>query len=282
MTFPSRPASSFDSESHPASHAHASGVSWGAVLAGAVAGAALSLILLALGTGLGLSSISPWSNTGISATALGTAAIIWIIVTQVAASALGGYLAGRLRTRWATLHTDEVYFRDTAHGLLSWSVAMVVTAGLLTSAAASMAGSVAQGGAQMAGSAMSASTDADPNAYYVDGLMRSTQPANDPNAAAVRSEVGKILANALRNGNLPADDSTYLASVVASHTGLTQAQAEQRVSAMFTNARRAADTARKSAAHLSLWLFIALLAGAFTASVAATIGGRQRDNVQTV
>jgi len=86
------------------------------VIAGAFVAAALSLILLALGTGLGLSSVSPWSNVGASASTVSKAAIVWLIVMQVIASAMGGYLAGRLRTKWANIHNDEVYFRDTAHG----------------------------------------------------------------------------------------------------------------------------------------------------------------------
>jgi hypothetical protein len=98
--------------------AYASGVSWAAVIAGAFVAAALSLILLALGTGLGLSSVSPWSNLGASASTIGRVAIIWLIIIQIVGSAMGGYLAGRLRTKWATIHTDEVYFRDTAHGFL--------------------------------------------------------------------------------------------------------------------------------------------------------------------
>src|SRR5450830_2013313 len=115
--------------------AHASGVSWAAVMGGAVVAAALSLILLALGAGLGLSSVSPWSNVGASASTIGTAAIMWLILMQVISSSMGGYLAGRLRTKWANIHTDEVYFRDTAHGFLAWTVALVVTAAFLTSAA---------------------------------------------------------------------------------------------------------------------------------------------------
>ena len=102
--------------------------------------AALSLILLSLGTGLGFSAISPWSNNGTSAAAIGAGAIVWLIVTQVLASALGGYLGGRLRTKWTGVHTDEVYFRDTAHGLLVWAVSIVITAGFLASAAVSFAG----------------------------------------------------------------------------------------------------------------------------------------------
>jgi hypothetical protein len=93
--------------------AHSSGVSWAAVIAGAFVAAALSLILLALGGGAGLSSVSPWSGMESAATRIGVVAILWLIVTQIVASALGGYLAGRLRTRWVNVHTDEVYFRDT-------------------------------------------------------------------------------------------------------------------------------------------------------------------------
>ena len=124
--------------------AHASGVSWAAVIAGAFVAAALSLILLALGTGMGLSSVSPWSNTGASASTIGRAAIVWLIIIQIIASAMGGYLAGRLRTKWATIHTDEVYFRDTAHGFLVWAVGLVITASFLASAATSMIGGAAQ------------------------------------------------------------------------------------------------------------------------------------------
>ena len=111
----------------------ASAVSWGSITAGAAAAAALSPILLVLGVGLGLSSVSPWARDGISATSFGVSTILWLTLTQLLASAMGGYLAGRLRTRWTEVHSDEVYFRDTAHGFLAWAVASQVTAALLTS-----------------------------------------------------------------------------------------------------------------------------------------------------
>src|SRR5450631_4914901 len=122
---------------------NSSGVSWAAVIGGAFVTAALSLILLALGTGLGFSSVSLWSNVGASASTVGAAAIVWLILMQIMSSSMGGYLAGRLRTKWANIHTDEVYFRDTAHGFLTWAVALVVTAAFLTSAAAYMVGGAA-------------------------------------------------------------------------------------------------------------------------------------------
>ena len=133
--------------------AQASGVSWPAVIGGAFVTAALSLILLALGTGLGLASVSPWANVGASAATVSVAAIIWLIAMQIISAAMGGYLAGRLRTKWASIHTDEVYFRDTAHGFLSWAVAFVVTAAFLTTAATFMVGAAASGAASGAAAA---------------------------------------------------------------------------------------------------------------------------------
>ena len=119
-------------------HANAHVVSWASILVGATTIAALSLILLMLGAGLGLSSVSPWSHSGISSSSFGISTIIWIVVTQLLAAGMGGYLAGRLRTKWTGVHTDEVYFRDTAHGFMAWAVATLATAALLTSVYATL------------------------------------------------------------------------------------------------------------------------------------------------
>ena len=256
-----------------------SGVSWAAVIGGAFVTAAISLILLALGAGLGLSSVSVWSNAGERATTVGRAAIGWLIIAQILAGAFGGYVAGRLRTKWADVHTDEVYFRDTAHGLLVWAVSAVVTAGLLGSAAASMAGNAARAAARSeGGNAESSSTG--PAGYYIDGLFRSDHPAPARTDAEVRGEATRIFATALRNGSLDAGDRAYLGRSIAAQTGIGESDAEQRVSQSFATVQSEIERARKGAAHLSLWIFIALLAGAFCASFAATIGGRQRDSVK--
>ena len=129
-----------------------SAVTWSAVFAGAATTAALSLILLILGVGLGLSAVSPWSQSGVNAITLGITTIIWLTATQVIASGMGGYLAGRLRTRWDGVHNNEVYFRDTAHGFLSWGVATLVTVVLLTSTIGSILGTTINAGASVASS----------------------------------------------------------------------------------------------------------------------------------
>jgi hypothetical protein len=263
--------------------AQSSGVSWAAVLAGGFVAAAMSLMLLALGSGIGLSAVSPWSNAGASATAVGRGAILWLILMQTISASMGGYLAGRLRTKWVNVHNDEVFFRDTAHGFLVWAVALVLAAGFLGSAATRMAG---EARASEAASGVGRAAEANP--YYVDAFLRSTGGTatvtadSGANSAAVREEVGVILANAIRRGNLSDYDSAYLAQLISARTGLSPADAQARVTQVFQQAQQAADTARKAIAHSLYWLFLALLVGAFCASYAATIGGRQRDRVVEV
>ena len=286
------------------------GVSWGAVLAGAAAAAALSFILLILGVGLGLSSVSPWS---FNATAIGVSTIIWLAFMQLAASGIGGYMAGRLRVKWSAIHTDEVHFRDTAHGLLAWAVATLVTVALLAggtravlsgaidagSGVAAAVSPVAAAGAGAAGAKAGEGSSANPLDYFSDMLLRAapapaaagTPAVTDPGVTVAdqRVEIGKLFATGLSTGSLSADDRVYLGQLVAKRTGLTQAEAEARVDAVYGRAakaaadakaaaQQAAETARKAGAHTALWMFVALLLGAFVASLAATFGGRQRDH----
>jgi hypothetical protein len=265
--------------------ANSSGVSWAAVIGGGFVTAALSLILLALGAGLGFSSVSPWSNVGASASTVGKAAFIWLILMQIISSSMGGYLAGRLRTKWTNIHTDEVYFRHTAHGFLAWAVALVITAAFLASAAASMVGAPSTTSADGAGGTTGVRAQAgefDPNAYFIDTLLRSVPVKLDADSTSVYGEVKRILANALRHGAVPPEDKSYLAQLVSARTGVSQADADKRVSDVFARAQQAADMTRKIVAHSLLWAFFALLIGAFCASFAATIGGRQRDHVVIV
>jgi hypothetical protein len=262
--------------------AYSSGLSWGAVIAGAFVTAALSLILLALGAGLGLSAVSPWSNIGASASTLGKGAVLWLIVIEILASAMGGYLAGRLRTKWARIHTDEVYFRDTAHGFLAWCVGLVITAAFLTSAAMSMVGRATPSSAATSSARGASSASVDPNEYFVDMLLRSNAPNANPSDAVMRNEVGVIFANALRQGDLPGADRAYLAQLVSTRTGISGPDADKRASDIFTADQQAADAARKAVAHSLLWIFVALLIGAFCASLAATFGGMERDHVVIV
>ncbi|WP_455925733.1 hypothetical protein [Pseudomonas putida] len=277
-----------------------SGVSWAAIFAGAAAAAALSLILVLLGFGLGFSAVSPWAGEGASAKALGVGAIVWLALTQIIASGMGGYLAGRLRVKWATVHGDEVYFRDTAHGFLAWAVATLVTATLVVGSVSSVVSGGVQAGASVASGAVTAASASagaqasgnnnDYFGYFVDTLFRDDRPAAVSDDAA-HAQVTRVFARTIGNGGqLSAEDRAYLAQLVAQRTNLTPEQAQQRVDQVYGQARqavedakvaaqKAADAASKAAAYTSLWMFISLLIGAFFASLSATYGGRRRDAV---
>lgn len=250
-----------------------SAVSWAAIAAGGVAAAGFSLFMIQLGAGIGLSVVSPWSNSP-SSTAMSVTAGISLCLISIMASALGGFIAGRLRVRWVGLHTDEIYFRDTAHGFLAWAFATIISASLLASAATAVLGGATQGAASNPGLVPS-------NTYYTDMLFRSdnpTAPPASPGAQTSNDEVGRILARGLGSGQLPAADRTYVAQRVAARTGLPQAEAERRVDTVVTQAKSAADEARKAAAKIAMWMAAALLCGALAASFAAAEGGRERDD----
>jgi hypothetical protein len=260
--------------------AQASGVSWGAIAAGGIATSALSLLLLALGAGLGFSSVSPWSNSGVSARTFNIGVGLYLIVMAMVASTIGGYLAGRLRTKWAGVHTHEVFFRDTAHGFLAWAFAAVLSAAFLASAASHLATGASVGLGQAVGTAAANQSllDGVPVNNFVDTLLRADPAANRPPMdPAARGEILRIFTVGLRDGELAASDRAYLAQVVAARTGLSQAEAEKRVTDVTIQAKTALDNVRSAAAHLSLWLTASLLIGAFCASLAATEGGQLRD-----
>lgn len=282
-----------------------SAVSWKAILAGAAGSIAISMILVAFGVGVGFSVVSPWSGQGVSGTTFTVGAAIYMFCVAMLSSTIGGYLAGRLRSRWQTVNEHERYFRDSAHGFVVWAVATIITAAVLGGATSSLI----SGAASVAGPAGAASQ---PSAIYVDQLLRTnpgqgnasasqatgaqqaTSPtAGDQTAAPLqggqinmaprqnvgdRGEITRIIAPSLLKGGSVSDpDKKYLASVVAARSGLSQADAEARVNQVINQAKAAADKARKSAALFGLWLAAAMLAGALSAALAAIEGGNLRN-----
>lgn len=271
-------------------------LAWGPVIGGATAAAAITLILLLVGSGVGLTMVSPWSGESASFTTVSVTAAIWFVIVQWLSSALGGYLTGRLRTKWAGIHTDEVFFRDTAHGFLSWALATVVVAGLAGSAFTSLVGSGVQAASSVAATASVGATAATAGGdeapdlatgYFTDLLLRPQDAAARAQSddAAATAEVSRILMQGAAKGEVPEADRAYVATIVASRAGIPQEEARTRVDQVLqqiedakNTALQAADDARKSAATVALLGALSLLVGAFVASAAAALGGRQRDD----
>jgi hypothetical protein len=271
----------------PAAESPVSAASWPAIFAGAFAAIATSLVLFALGTGFGLASISPWPHSGASATTFTVMTAIWLIVVQWLSAALGGYITGRLRTKWVGTHTDEVFFRDTAHGFVTWALATVAGAAILASAV----GSVSEKGLEAAtnvtssaasGAAASVSNSVMP--YDVDRLLRAPGSTRNVSEADEKAEVTRILTKGISTGTVSPEDRDYLTKLVAARTGISETDAQKRVDDVITaekeaevKVRQAADVARKATAATSIFMGLSMLIGAFIASAAAALGGRLRD-----
>lgn len=284
-----------------------SAASWPSIIAGAFVAAASTVILVALGSGVGFASVSPWPDRGASLTSFAITTAIWLIVTQWISAALGGYIAGRLRTRWIGTHPHEVFFRDTAHGFITWSVATVLIVAVGANAFRSAAGAAghaattgataamiagpasAGGGSGSAEGGMSANpaarnANSPVSAYEIDKLYRTTNFGGIALLADARVETAHIAANVLATGNISSADRAYLVEQVAARTGASQADAQARVDSFVASLTQAqeklkaeADSARKAAAEAAIYLALSMLIGAFIASIAAALGGRIRD-----
>jgi len=256
--------------------ADASAVSWAAILAGGVAAAALTVVLVVLAASVGLSTVSPWTGAAVSATTFKITAGLTLVAIAMISSTVGGYMAGRLRSLWTGAHSEEVVFRDTAHGFLAWCTATVAGVLILGAATTVLVGGTAAG---LSASAGQAAQSAAPTDYYVDMLLRPApgapagQPQGDP-----RREIGLIFTRGMSAPDgISAADRSYLAQAVSARTGLPQAEAEKRVNDVITEVKAYTEAARKFVRASLLWLTLSLFLGAFSASLAAIEGGQLRD-----
>lgn len=285
----------------PVTESSSSAVNWGPIIAGAFAASTLTVILMLVGSGLGLTMVSPWTGSNPSATTFAVSAAVWLVVVQWLSAGVGGYLTGRLRTKWVNIHTDEVYFRDTAHGFLAWALATLLVAGVLGSALSSALGTGVQAASSVAASAAVGTSSAAAGGpstdnslgYFVDTLFRpaetGTVAATGQNDATATGQATRILIASAASGQVSAEDKAYLARLVASRTGLSETDAKTRVDAVLANiedaknkAKALADTARKASATFALLGALSLVVGAFIASAAAALGGKQRDEEETL
>lgn len=260
-------------------------VDWGCALAGAVLAAAISFVLFTFGAGIGLSMISAFPGASSSGTTVLVTTTVWTILVNIIAFAAGGYVAGRMRRPWAGAQSEEVEFRDGAHGALVWAIGIVLGAFILASASAG----ALRAGAQGVGSAVSTVAQSQSNApgqgtdwtsVAVDSLFRNTNQPPAPNANAnpqdARAEAGRIVARSVANGEISAADKTYLSKLVAARTGIPEAEAQARVDQTINDARAAADKARKTGVIAAFLAAATLMIAAAVAWTSAVVGGQHR------
>ncbi|MGE3622639.1 MAG: hypothetical protein AB7H77_02020 [Bdellovibrionales bacterium] len=247
-----------------------SSVAWAAIFGGALTTIGIGFILSPLGAAAGLGALSPWEPRDMDAAKAVTAmGAIWFVLVQWIASGVGGYITGRMRTRWFGAHQNEVFFRDTAHGFLSWATATAI-------GAAVMAGLVAHAASGAASAAGNPGNMRMAEAYYTDTLFRTGQPATEITRDD-RSEAARILARGVATGEMPAGDRNYLSQLISSRTGISPAEADQRITDAINGQKEAMEKARKVGMVTALVVCLSLLIGALIASAAAALGGMHRD-----
>ena len=258
-------------------------VDWPAIIAGIVLASAISLVLISFGSAVGLNFLDFGYGDGPNPIFVGIAAASWFLWVQISSFMAGGYLTGRLRRRYFDATEDESDLRDGAHGLLVWAGAAILGAVIAVGGIGAAANAVGSAAATVTSAASNVAEDAvDPNAYFVDTLFRSDQPAD---ATLARDEAGRIFAQAaLGDGTVPDEDRAYLASVVAANTGLAPEEAQARVDQVIANveaarqeAVEAARIARNTAIVGAFLLAASLLISAIGAYWAAQKGGSHRD-----
>jgi hypothetical protein len=245
-------------------------IHWGPGIAGAIVAAATSFVLMSFASAVGLMVASPsptWRDTSVWLAILSG---FWIIVVAVGSFALGGYIAGRVRSTWQA-SADEIEFRDGVHGLIAWALGVMLGAALLALTATTYAASNA---APAAGDTAGAPSFL---SYEIDKLLRSERRP-EPAPPEIRAEAARMLMRGLGRNDLPAEDRAQLVRLTSAQTGLGQPEAQQRVGQVLADARNAASQARRSAVILGFSLAAALLAGAAAAWLAAGVGGKHRDS----
>jgi hypothetical protein len=256
-------------------------VDWAAILAGTVIATAITLVLTGFGSAIGLSMTSPFAGKGFSGMAIAIAVGLWVIWVAVTSLMAGSYVTGRMRRRAGDASAHEVSVRDGAHGLVVWALSALVGAIIATMGVAG----VARGGAEIARSGMSAAAVVVGNTteYAIDALVRTeTQaPAIDDNT---REQIGRVLVRAAADGQLSAENRTYLTRTIATRAGVEPAEVERRINVFSAEAKLALERARAAAESARrMGILIAFLTAASLAVAAAgawwgaSLGGRHRD-----
>lgn len=252
---------------------------WGPVIAGAIVATAVSFVLLAFGSGIGLSVASAAPTWRTASPGLGMLSGLWVMLIALGSFALGGYMAGRFRTRHTPgARADEVEFRDGMHGLMTWALAVIISAIVALTLATGAAPLAAEREAGSAGATADASAGVPRNVMYdVDRLLRTERRNDAPNRDGVRGEVGRLLANSINPLTFYPEDRAYLSRVVAAETGIAAPEADRRVDLVVRGLRDQTNRARRAAVVLAFMTATSLLLGALVAWMAAGMGGRHRD-----
>jgi len=220
-------------------------VEWPSIFAGAVVAAGISLTLLAFGSAIGLSVASTAPTWRDSSPWLWLLSGIFLLFVALCSFGFGGYVAGRMRTPLTSRTIEEIEFRDGMHGILTWGVAILLTAVLTLVGAAMLTPAIAPSGSRI-GSATSV-TGESILASELDELFRMDRRAVDVDSLSYRrAEAARILLMASGHRGVSAENRDYLAAITASQTGLAPADAAARADRVIVESTTEIRRARQA------------------------------------
>jgi hypothetical protein len=245
---------------------------WGPIVAGAIAAAALALVLQAFAVAIGLSVSSTAPTWRDASFALVLLSGLYVVLATLASYGFGGYLAGLMCTRLSS--REDADLRDGLHGLLVWALATLLGALIALATAQSLTRLTAPSSGQ-AGPSTSVGGE-NLIAYDLDRLFRAERRPN-ADLDHPRAEAARILMTTSSHSGMQPEDRAYLVRLTAANTGLAQPDAERRVDEVAARAKENIARARRSAVILAFTAAAAALLGATVAWFAACAGGRLRD-----
>lgn len=275
-------------------------VSWGAIFAGAMIAAVISMALNLLGIAIGTGAVDLTQGSTPSAASFGIGSGIWLVLSNLIALAIGAYVAAHLSG--VTERADAAL-----HGLSVWALATLIAAVLLGSLAGGVVSTISSGAASIVGGTASgigglakgvgdvaARTSAPGTLQSAASQLidRAQSALMSPQGAPAqmspdqrKAEIARLIGQDISQGTLSAADSDRLAALVAAETGTTPDEAKARIQQTEqqvreqlqqakAKAQQVADTAAHATSVAAFWVFGSLVLGAIVAVLAASAGAR--------
>ena len=243
-------------------HLDSAYVDWASIVGGAFVAVAIFTTLTVFGSAVGLSLTSADPTHGLSAKIAAIAVALWAAWVAASAFAAGGFITGRLRHRIADATAPEIEMRDGLHGLIAWSLAALISAGLLAASVGSPAATAAK------------ETAATTQQMELTRIFRGERQPIDQ---SVRTDAASLLKTISGHTTLDNDDRLLLAQMVGARTGVGAPEAEARVLKAVDAIHESVDSARRGSVLAAFLLAASYVIGAGAAWIAAVLGGRHRD-----
>jgi hypothetical protein len=250
------------------------GISWGAVIAGALVAFGIWMLLHTLGLGIGLTAIDPDDPDSLRGVGIGTG--IWSLIEPLVALFIGGLigsqLAGGLTRSSALIHGGVVWALTTVVAFLG----MVAVFSAIAGGVARVAGAAGATAMEQAPTLQSLGLTGDDLVAPVNQRL-AAEGKPTVTAAQLEASAQQALRTSVREGRI---DRTVLVDSLVANTALDRREADEvagRIEARWESttaaAGRTALQAGETTGKVLLGLFGVMLLGLCASCVGALVGG---------